>query len=284
MFARHNTDFYIHLPSNVEGLGNKKNHPSDYSLILNQHGEPLELSDEWEVGLSELFVPEFYHSVTEDMVRGMAITKTRKNGEQLGETFKTKIIVPPGFYTPDEFCRSLARAMKKKITPEQEQPQAFAITKFHFDPRTQKISGKLGPYEKLDLPSDQLRYILGLPEKNYRKYISNITGEKKYVTFPYEADFLANVRLMYVYSDIVEFSFVGNVMAPILRVVCMKTSDKSLNNMSNQVYYKFTPVQFHSLSSNRINRIDIRLRDSAGNHIVFPQGNSLAVLQFRKKL
>ena len=66
--------FYIHLPSNISGIGLEKNRPSNYTTYL-----PKEFSlepGEWEVGLDEVFIPFYRDTLTSQVSKGFDVRHT----------------------------------------------------------------------------------------------------------------------------------------------------------------------------------------------------------------
>ena len=84
---------------------------------------------------------------------------------------------------------------------------------------------------------------------------------------------------MYVYSSLVKDSMVGNVFAPIVRVVGLE--DKSKNET---IHREFTVPHYLPLRSNSFNEVVLELTDGMGNPMKFNQGNSVGVFHFRKKV
>ena len=71
---------------------------------------------------------------------------------------------------------------------------------------------------------------------------------------------------------------VGNVFAPIVRVVGL--DDKPKNET---VLREFIVAHYLPLRSSSFNEVVVELTDGMGNPIKFNQGNSVAVFHFRKK-
>jgi hypothetical protein len=83
---------------------------------------------------------------------------------------------------------------------------------------------------------------------------------------------------MYVYSDIVEQQYVGDVMARLLRVV-------KLNYVScgNQVADIFTLPHYVPVCKSEFQEVEIHIKDDQGKPIPFSSGTSIVVLHFRKQ-
>ena len=83
---------------------------------------------------------------------------------------------------------------------------------------------------------------------------------------------------MYMYSSLVKDSMVGNVFAPIVRVVGVEDKPKN-----ETVHREFIVPHYLPLRSSSFNEVVLELTDGLGNPMKFNQGNSVAVFHFRKK-
>lgn len=79
---------------------------------------------------------------------------------------------------------------------------------------------------------------------------------------------------LYVYTDIIEPSVVGDIEAPLLRTVGVdfdqQTQTTTLQNL-----------QFHKIRTRHFREITVYLRDSLGDRIPFERGEVYVVLTFR---
>ena len=83
---------------------------------------------------------------------------------------------------------------------------------------------------------------------------------------------------MYVYSSLVKDSIVGDMFAPIVRVVGLEDKPKS-----ETIHREFTVPHYLPLRLSSFNEVVLELTDGMGNSMKFNQGNSVAVFHFRKK-
>lgn len=96
----------------------------------------------------------------------------------------------------------------------------------------------------------------------------------------YPADLYRSIPpSLYVYTDLIEPSIVGDVETPLLRIVPI-----DLNNYS---YYRtksvnFSPTRFLPLLRSSFQTIRIDLRDSLGNPIAFEHGRLIVTLHFKR--
>ena len=79
---------------------------------------------------------------------------------------------------------------------------------------------------------------------------------------------------MYVYSSLVKDSMVGNMFAPIVRVVGIEDKPKN-----KTVHREFIVSHYLPLRSSSFNKLVLELTDGMGTPMKFNQGNSVAVFQ-----
>ena len=103
-----------------------------------------------------------------------------------------------------------------------------------------------------------------------------ISREKKYGEL---VDMLHHVLDHHRYIvSLVKDSIVGNVFAPIVRVVGLEDKPKS-----ETIHREFTVPHYLPLRSSSFNEVVLELTDGMGNSMKFNEGNSVAVFHFKKK-
>lgn len=93
----------------------------------------------------------------------------------------------------------------------------------------------------------------------------------------YDIDINAGIHTLYVYSDIVKPSFVGDTFSKILRIV--QVPNVKFGDSVKQI---FDNPHYLPLNSNEINSIEIDIKDDTGQPIKFRFGRTICVLHFRK--
>ena len=117
--------------------------------------------------------------------------------------------------------------------------------------------------------SEKLLYMLGL---NSEPAVFS-HGLHKSVTDPN----LDSITSLFVYSDICQYSLIGDASAPLLRIVQVKNDDeRMLTKTFPRVYY--TPV-----SKVNFGTVEIYIRDDTGAKIPFAYGKLVVTLHFRKR-
>ena len=95
---------------------------------------------------------------------------------------------------------------------------------------------------------------------------------------PHSCSFNINGSHMYVYTSLVEYSQVGNIYTPLMRVVGL--DEKACTEI---VHREYKNAHYLRLRSDIISSIEIKLANGLGEEIKFKQGNSILVLHFRKR-
>ena len=88
-------------------------------------------------------------------------------------------------------------------------------------------------------------------------------------------DLKFKAQTLYVYSDIVKHSIVGDKRAPLLRVVAINPSKGDTQTVS------FQPMIYQPVTKSSFKEISMYLRDSTGAPVPFERGAVTAVLAFR---
>ena len=84
---------------------------------------------------------------------------------------------------------------------------------------------------------------------------------------------------LYVYSNVCEYSLVGDTQVPLLRSVPLKSSTK-FGDVESTV---FMNPMYIPVNKTFIDNIEIDIRDDAGEEIPFEEGRTVVVLHFRHK-
>ena len=255
-------EFTVHLPSNTRFMGS--NSPSKFTVKL---ALPVNLSGEWECALKEIHYPHSWCNVTEGDTEISIWCYTTNNR---GVT-KSVLKLEPGYYgSNEEFARCIEETVhsamgmfpdawkqKFKVTPETHTGKLI----FEIPPRiTIAFNEKLGSILGFDPPNQQLVGATHTP-----------THRPKHPTI------INVVDVLYVYSDVVSSSLVGDAIVPLLRMVPVVGRRGGMSHVEyiNPVYY---PVVKQNFST-----IEIYITDSAGRKIHFRQGGTTIMLHFRRK-
>jgi hypothetical protein len=90
-------------------------------------------------------------------------------------------------------------------------------------------------------------------------------------------DMNRNLRMLYLYSDIVSYSFVGDTQAPLLRVC------DTQGVYGQMVQTTFTHPYYVPLAQSSFESIEINIYNELGKSIPFEFGKAVVTLHFRRK-
>ena len=90
---------------------------------------------------------------------------------------------------------------------------------------------------------------------------------------------MLKTHLIFIYTDIIREHFVGDSLAPVLRVIPLQRKDE--DTMCN---ITFPNPYYFKLKSNSIDSINVLILDETGKQIRFESGRILINLHFRKSI
>ena len=268
---------FLYLPSNVASQRYVSNTLSHFKIPL---AKPLNFRDphNWEVSLSELYFPSSYYNISLTIqyhIKGVVHTKN--------------ITIPQGHYDPASYMKEVNKQIKKikhKFT-ETSEPKVLFKGRLKYNPNSRKITLVLNNHlEAMTFYGDDFRNMLGLEKANDPGDLTIKFEEKDelhstreyYYEFPKSCSFNYKGAHMFVYSSLVKDSIVGNVFAPIIRVVGLEDKPKS-----ETIHREFTGPHYLPLILGSFNEVVLKLTDGMGKSMKFNQGNSVAVFHFKKK-
>jgi hypothetical protein len=130
---------------------------------------------------------------------------------------------------------------------------AKAVSRVELSPRMAQLIG---------FTKDQTEYVIKRTEK--ASFMPQLEG---------------NAHSLYIYSSIVDHQIVGDVVAPLLRVVC-PDADK----LGQLVSEKYIKPHYLPVNSSYIDTIDIQIRTTAGHLFPFNSGSPVVVsLHFKPR-
>ena len=171
----------------------------------------------------------------------------------------------------------------------------------NFSFREIKSSGKIeiffGKYEEIALPSDEILSIIGfkgVPDGRgtHIGYKMDTTANKlmkkddtKAFVGDFPADLCAGKHLIFIDTIIIEYLYVGDAKAPLLRVIDSKQRLKngSVCELESTHRIVFSNLDYKKLLSNTIQSISIELRAETGQLVSFSgTGKIILTLEFKK--
>ena len=158
---------------------------------------------------------------------------------------------------------------------------------FKFSLFTNKFQITLAPDESITL-SKQLATLMGFKRRKFDCNLIdldkcyNVEQDDKNTDFLiYTADYIsdldANAHSMFIYTDIIRDTLVGNTYAPLLRNVNV------VPKRDNYVQRSYDRIHYAKVNSNRINNIEIKICNSLGELIKFNFGDIIIKIHFRRR-
>ena len=120
---------------------------------------------------------------------------------------------------------------------------------------------------------NQFAHISGLDSTMIGKPIGNEEN-----MFKFNVNLHHNFRSLYVYSDIASFTFIGDTVAPLLRI-----APSSHNSKTGYVYKEFKTLHYVSVSKSDVDQVHITIKTENGSVVPFVTGKTILKLHFRRK-
>ena len=115
--------------------------------------------------------------------------------------------------------------------------------------------------------------ILGVDRNYFDKPVAN----EKYI-FRYGVDLNTKIHQLYIYSDLASYTFIGDVTAPILRVLPFESKREN-----NHLHQEFVNVHYVPVAKSFIDQVHISIKGDTGENVPFISGKTLVKLHFRQK-
>ena len=96
--------------------------------------------------------------------------------------------------------------------------------------------------------------------------------------FKYAVDLNTSYHQLYVYSDIASYTYIGDVTAPVLRVVPFQQTKSDIHSHKEILNLHYVPV-----AKSFIDQVHISIKGDTGYDVPFITGRSLIKLHFRQR-
>ena len=91
-------------------------------------------------------------------------------------------------------------------------------------------------------------------------------------------DLNTKIHQLYIYSDLASYTFIGDVTAPILRVLPFDSKREN-----NNLHQEFVNVHYVPVAKSFIDHVHISIKGDTGEKVPFISGKTLVKLHFRQK-
>lgn len=291
--------FYITLPSDSSMDIYPSNTQCCFKVKLPQK---IKLEKEkWEVALVEMIMPSQFENVSKedgyfDLVTDDAfiITKAldlkRKNftpknftthlstesNDTAPTTYRFRFQIPAGSYRSLEHLIDTMNDMLQEgfrdIFKKREEKLAIGIA--HRSNRPKMVFSDSIRNVELQF-SPKLNFMLGGKNENVPIHSRSLNP------FPYNTNINIGVNQVFVYSDIVEYSIVGHIQAPILRVLPFSSTHLGMTDL--HYHREFQNLHYIPVAKSDFDTIEINIRGDTGEPIHFIVGKAMVKLHFKKR-
>lgn len=244
-------NFYITLPASVDSYASNTS-----SQFVTRLPETLGLKKGLHVvGLSDLIFPYSHSNISADTSYTVRYVKKERP--------PVVIIVPRGHYSTSEKIESV---LNQRPNPDLVGHQGDVNVTFKFHDVYEKFTLHIesADVKEVEMEAD-LAYFLGF---NTRLATSTVAAENK-------IDYYNNISTVYIYSDIVDYSIVGNVKSNLLQC-CPITGTYGM-----MIQHTFNPVRYLPIMHESIESIKIELLSEFGKPIHFAWGSTIVTLHIK---
>lgn len=271
------THFYLTLPSNSSEQYFPNNTLTDYTTKLSS---TIELTNEWEVGLAEIMFPRSWYTIPKNglyLEVDYSMCSIRPNIED-NIYFTSQIVrlyINAGYYNSmDDLTQELNHSAHRtySVSPDYVDGRIAPPT-FYFKPASRRMFVTLTPGMSVKFPPT-LQSILGLSHK--QNPMCNPGKEVTTIRSDLSCDLEAGIHALYIYCDLLQFTHVGDIKAPLLRVV---DSGGESGEVITRYYER---PRYVPLQKKNFDTIQIIIRDDLGEKIQFESGKVLLTLHFRR--
>ena len=262
------------------------NTQSDFTVKLDH---PTEIDEEsWEVALAEISTPSEVLNITEKNKfffltfpdQHSLYTKfgleniTEMCSNDNGDCYNFKLKIPTGNYMSPEYLVEEMQAsidkFKKGILKHLNAYISITLrcTKSTFEGVSSKR--KTGQNDIPKSICSYFRFRSNNDRKTYWKRRKNM--------FKFNVNLHHIFRSVYVYSDIASFTFIGDTVVPLLRIVPFFHNSKT-----GYVYKEFKTLHYVSVSKSVLDQVHITIKTKNCIAVPFVTGKTFLKLHFRRK-
>lgn len=213
--------------------------------------EIINLSGEWEVGLSSITFPHSWYSITD-------VNQTFFYDDGTGAFLPAKI--NKGYYNSGkEVVQAISDTLKSR---------GVKNIMIQFKDISEKVHIRLKGTSRVAF-ENHLALLLGF---EYKRIVID-----KNMTAPFVCDLNAGFQSLFIYLDIIDAQIVGDTKAPLLQAVPAKGKDGEVITLD------YDSPQFIPLARKEFETIEILITDDKGEKVLFQRGRVLITLTFRPR-
>ena len=223
---------------------------TEYRVCLPQ---TTTLSGDWEVALTESHYPHSWNNVQGNFQDRFYLCDQELDGVW------EHLIVPPGHYS------SVADLITKINEVVDEDDRFKDELQLSFDTLNRKVTVRL--QNKVEVYFSEIGQMLGFSPNNVIS--SRSTAERA-------VDLEHSFHDLYVYCDIIQSQYVGDVLVPLLRIVPVEGKD------GERISKSFTRRQYVPVGRKQFKTIEVNIKRDTGETVPLEFGRVLLTLPFRQ--
>ena len=270
-------NFYLTLLSDCSLSTFSKNTQCDFKVKLD-HSIQIE-KDNWEVGLVEVITPTEVNNITKENNYVILRFTDRKMCEDIDNCTKyvsyvdQKIYIQNGYYaSPRHLVEEIQKSINFRYGLTLKNSNATITISYGENSARVKLDVQDPTKVQIIFPK-AIAEILGVD----RNYFDKPLGNEKYI-FRYGVDLNTKIHQLYIYSDLASYTFIGDVTAPILRVLPFESKREN-----NHLHQEFVNVHYVPVAKSFIDQVHISIKGDTGENVPFISGKTLVKLHFRQK-
>jgi hypothetical protein len=257
------------LPSNSSMDVYPNNTTAKFTTVLSQ---PIDLTGDWEVALSEICVPANWNNITSDQYFFVINNHLFRLPNGFYPSVKSLLEKMIELINDDNYFEDakleIVRRLYDKVGADLFDEDKIGIL---YEQRNDRVAVFLPRHIALSM-SEYLAEVLGFRERNH---INNgPTAELNRAER--HCGLFQNLLTAYVYCDLLEHMIVGDTKVQLLRTVNVDTTSR---NIVNQIY---TSPIYVPLQKKQFDSIELNIMSDTGDPVPFVSGKSVIVLHFRR--
>ena len=270
--------FYITLPSHDPNKAFSETNTA-YKFTIALPGKMRLNINEWEVGLAEIFVPDYGFNVKHLCEEGFKITYERVIEDEAGVGLaKVNAVdyigIKEGHYMAREWVTKINDRIRVTMRDEIAKTNLF-MGRLCYNEAGNHIEVMLGIREGMTIMDLMLAHMMGWEKAGHE--IFNMGSKKLRQSLPYHCQFKANGEQMMVYTDIIAFSMVSSENMPLLHTIHLEPDGLPCHRQFNE-------IEYHHLRVEEIDHVEIYLMNTFGKPMDFMEGtHSTVVLHFKRR-
>lgn len=274
--------FYLTLLSDSSMKLFPRNTQSSFSTKLMK---PITLKKEdWEVALVEAILPTEMYNISEQESRFHVVTTDDSVANVLKDIqtpcdpgveggYAIPVCIKPGSYiSPKHLVSEIDAAIQKTVGESLKLAHTYLNLEYSAMAKRVKFSKFSENRAGIRFHPNLLLKLGGQVENRFGEVYPN--DEQP---FRYDVDVFAGFNHLFLYSDIVDYTMLGDIEAPILRVIPYEQST------SIHVHKEFLNLHYVPLAKSYFDDISINIRGDTGELVHFAGGKSMVKLHFKRK-